>query len=430
MKILLIVPGTVRGFYCENCARDLELAKALRGTGADAFVAPLYLPLAAGSELEDAASPVFYGAVNVYLEQYLPVYGLVPRPLRKLLDSEPVLGQAAKMGSSTKAKGLEDLTISVLHGAAGRHASEFARLLAWVKEHERPDVIHVSNALLLGIGAGLRKAAGIPVICSLQDEDQWIDAMDEDAKAKVYALIREKAEHVDMLVSASGFYVAKFSAASGIATDRIRTVHPGINPSRYSKSSLPLHPPAVGYLSRCCAQLGLDILAEAFIHLKKDARFADATLHVCGGGTSDDPAFLEKVKALLAEAGISKDVLFQGNFDPASRAEFLSRLTILSVPAREGEAFGLHVLEAFASGVPAILPRAGAFPEILAEGGGVCYAPNTPEQLCATLRELLSDEPRLRALRGEALNSANGHFSSRRMAEEMISVYLQLTGKR
>ena len=59
----------------------------------------------------------------------------------------------------------------------------------------------------------------------------------------------------------------------------------------------------------------------------------------------------------------------------SSRSNFLRSLTVLSVPARSGEAFGLYLIEAMAAGIPAVQPRLGAFPELIeATGGGVLCA--------------------------------------------------------
>ena len=50
---------------------------------------------------------------------------------------------------------------------------------------------------------------------------------------------------------------------------------------------------------------------------------------------------------------------------------FLKRCPMISVPVRIGEAFGMYLLEAMASGVPVVQPALGAFPEIVDVSGGV-----------------------------------------------------------
>jgi hypothetical protein len=76
MRIALITPGSGDHFYCENCRRDLDTVQALAKRGQDAVLVPLYLPIGAASSA--AGPPVFYGAVNVYLTQFLPGYRRLP----------------------------------------------------------------------------------------------------------------------------------------------------------------------------------------------------------------------------------------------------------------------------------------------------------------------------------------------------------------
>ena len=57
------------------------------------------------------------------------------------------------------------------------------------------------------------------------------------------------------------------------------------------------------------------------------------------------------------------------------------------------ESKGLPVLEAWASGVPVVLPDHGAFSEMVADtGGGLLYDPQRPEALAEALGRMLCDE--------------------------------------
>jgi len=100
MNIVHIVPGSGGGFYCQNCVRDMGLVKALQAAGHDVLFVPMYLP---SMELADSAvaqSPVFFGAVNTWLQQKLPFYRRLPRAWRRLLDTPSVLRWAAARAGS------------------------------------------------------------------------------------------------------------------------------------------------------------------------------------------------------------------------------------------------------------------------------------------------------------------------------------------
>ena len=122
--------------------------------------------------------PVFFGGVNVYLQQQFKLFRKTPRWVDQFFDAPWMLKQAAAREGTTEAAGLGPLTLSVLQGAEGNQKKELDRLIGWLRDHERPDVIHISNSLLLGLGVELKRALDVPLLCSLQDEETWLDAID------------------------------------------------------------------------------------------------------------------------------------------------------------------------------------------------------------------------------------------------------------
>jgi glycosyltransferase involved in cell wall biosynthesis len=109
--------------------------------------------------------------------------------------------------------------------------------------------------------------------------------------------------------------------------------------------------------------------------------------------------------------------------DHAAKQSFLRSLSVLSVPATYGESFGLYVLEALASGVPVVLPRHAAFPELIdATGGGVLVEPGDPKALAEGLEAMLLDPARARALAAAGREVVLREFSVERMAKGVAGV--------
>jgi glycosyltransferase involved in cell wall biosynthesis len=176
-----------------------------------------------------------------------------------------------------------------------------------------------------------------------------------------------------------------------------------------------------------CPEKGLDILIEAFLILKSDRRFERLKLRVGGGKIAADEPYFALCRKRLKQSGWAPDAEFLREFDRSSRIAFLQSLSVLSVPARHREAFGLYVLEALAAGVPVVLPSEGAFPEILeATGGGVLYEPNDAGSLARALGKLLTDTARARELgrRGRAVVLEK--FSMDNMTADFLRVCKQL----
>ena len=111
---------------------------------------PMYLPLFA-DEHDISEVPIFYGAISTYLKQLYPIFRKAPAWFDRLLNSKPMMKMAASMAGSTNAKGLEDMTVSMLLGEEGEQKAELDHMVNWIAEHCQPDIIHISNALLLGL---------------------------------------------------------------------------------------------------------------------------------------------------------------------------------------------------------------------------------------------------------------------------------------
>ena len=424
MRIVHLIPGSGGTFYCQNCMRDNELIKALRKLENDVLMVPLYLPLSVEASGVMGDTPVFYGAINIFLKEKIPLYRHVPMWIEKILDSESILKMAARKSGSTRASGLEEMTMSMLDGEKGHQATELDHLINFFKEELKPDVVHLSNALLLGLARRLKNDLNIPVVCSLQDENEWIDPMREKYRSRVWAKMAERAKDVDAFIAASQYYSKKSQQTMNIPADKIHVVYGGIDLSNYDQAPLTFDPPVIGYLCRMSEYFGLGIIVDAFIKLKKDPKYADLKLSLIGGYTGDDKPFVKKMMKNLTAEGVIDDVKIYDKFDIEHRLEFLKSLSLLSVPVPGGEAFGAYQVEALASGVPIVQPNLGGYPEFIeATGGGILYEPNDPAHLAEALSSMLDDPDRVREMGKKGRKVVMEHYSMQNMANNILDVY-------
>jgi glycosyltransferase involved in cell wall biosynthesis len=277
----------------------------------------------------------------------------------------------------------------------------------------------------------VRARTGAVVVCSLQDEAPWIDAMGSPWSERVWTAIRGLSAHVDAFISVSEHYAGVVLERTGIARERVSVVPIGVDPADYPAASPDPAAPVIGYMARMSEAGGLGDLVEAFVRLKRQPGRAALRLAVTGGLTHDDDGFLAGVRELLAREGMARDVEFIDDFGFERRRRFLQSLTLFSVPGTAQTAFGLFVLEALASGVPAVQPAAGAFPEMLgATGGGVLYDPGDPGALAGALASLLDDPARARELGRRAREGVARHYAVAAMAGRYLDLYRAARGSR
>jgi glycosyltransferase involved in cell wall biosynthesis len=178
-----------------------------------------------------------------------------------------------------------------------------------------------------------------------------------------------------------------------------------------------------------CPEKGLGTLVEAFVRLRKSGRVPGLRLKIGGSCGPGDARFVSSLQSRLTAEGLLGQAEFHPNLDRARKLEFLRSLTVFSVPANYGEAFGLYLLEALAAGVPVVQPRAAAFPEILeATGGGVLFAPEDVEGLADAIEALLLEPGRARALGTAGQRAVFEKFSSEQMARRFVQELERLPG--
>lgn len=404
--------------------RDNALVAALARLGHDARTIPLYLPMTLDEESTAEGAPVFYGGINVYLQQKLPLFRRTPRWMDSLFDRTALLKMAAGRSGSTEARALADLTISMLRGEEGYQVKELERLTNWLKHQGKPDVVCLSNALLIGLAREIRRRADAPVICTLQGEDYFLDSFPPQERETAWKTVAERAQDVDAFIAVSRYYADRMIERAALPRDRVHVVHNGISLEGYSPAPQPSSRPTIGFLSRMCPNKGLETLVEAFILIRQRNLAPDAALKVAGTVTAGDSAYVERLQQRLREAGLEKDAEFQRNISREEKIAFLQGISVLSVPAMYGESFGLYLLEAMAAGVPVVQPRHAAFPEILAHtGGGLLYEPDSTQSLAEALAELLNDPHRARALGEEGRQAIASKFTDAEMAKQVLRVF-------
>jgi glycosyltransferase involved in cell wall biosynthesis len=425
MKIIQITPGSGDSFYCENCLRDAWLVQALRRLGHDAILAPLYLPVRLDLPPADPtrSTPIFFGGLNVYLQQHLPLFRHTPRWLDHALDHPALLKLLAHFAGATRSSDLGALTLSMLRGEDGRQVKELDRLCAWIRT-EQPDAIWISNALLSGLARRLRQTVSAPILGFLQDEEPWLDGLPEPYRSEAWETLAQRAADFHRWIAVSRNYADRMTRRLRLEANPPAIVYPGLPLDGFTvpPTRLP-SPPVIGYLGRLCRGLGVDLLADAFLLLRQDPGFESIQLHLAGGWTGDDQPLLRELQHRMAQAGAGPAVRFIPVLERTERIAFLESVTLVCVPARAESSFGLFILESLAAGRPVLLPRHGAFPEVLsATGGGRLFDELTPPAIAAALADALRRPDEGAALGAAGQSTLARDFTVDRMARQLLTL--------
>jgi len=430
MNIIQLTPGA-GAMFCGNCFRDNALVAALRKMGHSVTMVPLYLPLTLDEEDQSAQFPIFFGGINVYLEQQSKFFNKTPGWIHSALASRPLLSWAAGKAAKTRAQDVGEITLSMLRGEEGKQVRELDELLGWlVRTQPKTDIVCLSNALLLGLGRRLKSELRAPLVCTLQGEDSFLDALPAEHRTACSQVLAERARDVDAFIAPSQYFAKVMSERLRLGANRVHIIHNGIDltgfdrPSSLKENSNPHPEPVLGFFARMCREKGLDTLVESFILLKKGDGVKNLKLRVGGSCGPSDRILVESLQERLKRENLLKDVEFHPNLDRAEKLRFLRGLTVFSVPALYGEAYGLYLIEAMASGVPVVQPDTAAFPEIVqATGGGILCPPGDPGKLADAIESLLLNPAKAKALGQAGARSVFERFNADSMARECLKVF-------
>lgn len=427
MRIAYIAAGA-GGMYCGTCIHDNTLAAALIRKGHEVALMPIYTPMRTDEE-NVSIGQVFYGAVNVYLQGKSSFFRHTPRALDWLLDRPGVLKLVSRLGSTTDPKDLGWMALDVLRGEDGHQQKELERLVAWLRDDFRPDVVHVTNSMLLGMVKRIREEVGVPVVVALQGEDIFIDDLPEPFHTTVIEQMRSRAGDASLFLSPSRYYAEHMAEMLDLPREAIAVVPLGIRLDGHGREREPRADDSVhlGYLARIAPEKGLRQLVDAFVQLARLPECHSLRLRIAGYLGPREVPYRDQCMATIEKAGLSERVDFVGEVDLEGKLAFLRSIDILSVPTVYQESKGIFVLEALADAVPVVLPRHGSFPEMIeTTGGGLLVDPGSTESLVDGIRRLVADPAQREALGRKGQSVVRERFTDDTNADAILAVYREL----
>jgi glycosyltransferase involved in cell wall biosynthesis len=169
-------------------------------------------------------------------------------------------------------------------------------------------------------------------------------------------------------------------------------------------------------VGRIVPERGLDLLIDALAEV-----YGDWRLQIVGTGPSQEP-----LEAQAQRLGLSARIEWLGGVPRHELATIWTSTDALIAPSRSTPAWvepsGSLVLEAMAWGVPAIVSRCGALPDVVGDAGMVIDEGDRPA-LTRALSRLVEDPSRSLALGASARQRVLEHYGDGPIAERMATFW-------
>lgn len=187
---------------------------------------------------------------------------------------------------------------------------------------------------------------------------------------------------------------------------------------RFSRNTDARHKSLV-FLGRLVARKGPQLLIEALGLLKSKGRLADVKLRLGGKGP-----MLSKLRQRVAALDLEKQVDLAGYIAEEDKAEFL--VADLSVfPSTGGEAFGISLLEAMATGTLVLGGDNPGYRSVLGSQPKLLVDPTNIAALSERIDELLNDtQLRQRLLKWQA--SQLKQYDVRTVGPRLVNIYREV----
>jgi glycosyltransferase involved in cell wall biosynthesis len=224
----------------------------------------------------------------------------------------------------------------------------------------------------------------------------------------------------DLLIPVSDF-IADNWKGSGVS---IRRIHNVAKPVFAATNHLP--GPAIRAIvaGRLDPEKGHHLAIEAIIRARGSG--ANVTLDVYGGPLESNP-YADELRARVADANSGDAIRFLG-FDPQVREKH--QQYHLGLQCRTSpEPCSMWVCETLVDGLPLVASASGGTPELVADGEtGLLYRPGDVDDLTEKLLAIVSDLPRLDAMRSRAFERGQRLFTLERFTQETLAAYKSVVG--
>jgi len=297
--------------------------------------------------------------------------------------------------------------------------------LARLQRRHALDVVHCHGVYPSGyVAARCAAVAGVPLVITSHGGD-IDDASPLGRKPRLAPRYRQALGRADAVVAVSEFIETRLRQWCE-PDARIERIAHGVDLARYS-AAVPrpaeLDPRIRSgkyflFLGRVVRRKGVDLLLAAF---ERVASNTDVHLVIAGDGTS-----YPVVQTAASRLSLAERIVLDRWVEGDAKTWLLQNAICNVVPSRHSEAFGLTVLESFASGRPVVATAIPGLRELVVpEHNGLLVAPESVDGLARALREAMDRPEWFDELGRRAVETASW-FSWDNAVERHLALYEDL----
>jgi len=283
--------------------------------------------------------------------------------------------------------------------------------------HDEPYAgVHCHFALsAVSVARFLKRLTGRPFTFTAHAKDLYLRSVRAD-------LFRQRSDESNGVVTVCNFN--KQHILTNLAPGRegkIRRIYNGVDLEFFSPGPFESrHPERLLSVSRLVEKKGLEILIEACGLLREHG--VNFHLQIAGKGPDE-----EALRRQVQERGLAPQVEFLGPITHLAVRDALRGSALVVAPSRETsdgnlDALPTILLEALATGTPAVSTTVTGIPEIIEDGvEGLLVPPGNPVALANAITSLLADPDRRITMGGRGRAKAEDRFDQRKTHREFTA---------
>jgi glycosyltransferase involved in cell wall biosynthesis len=323
-------------------------------------------------------------------------------------EFEPGVERSLRLFGTWKA-GLTNVIDAV---QAAECVAENRRVLANMLRTFQPEICLLGNIDFVGSSLiGLLLAARVPVLHHLGNSTPGYSVNDVP-QSPLYR------------IAAASVWLARKIMTSGYPLSRVDVVYPGGLVNEFRCQALPeRNELRIAYASIVLPYKGAHVLVSALTQLHRQGVPFTCTI----AGTTTEQGYVDKLKAWVDQAGMSKKVSFVGFLDRSGLKKLFSNHNVLAFPSQFEEPFGISQVEAMAAGMVVVGTGTGGSAEVVEhERSGVLVPPGESLALAEALASLPADDERWRGLAEAGQVRATTFFDIRRSVDQLEVIFAEL----